>query len=556
MAWGKKRTMVWVTLRWYGAAFFFFLPIAVSAQSPNAPNAPDHFAGRVVRVDSGDQIGVALDTLTVTVRLHGVDCPTTPPDLRDLAHDYTERRVLDQTVQVQVMGTGPNKTFYGEVTPPSNQSLNQELVRVGLATWARQYAAARTDLGKLQIEAQNAGRGLWDTPPGANVILPTPFPEETTSTAQTPELPVIASPRPLPTPKPIRRSIPPPAPPIPLGLLLLGGLIAFMLIAGPMFVFLRRYAGFPETLIESGTAALPAPAGSHPTQIAPLVPSLIGSASAGLSALLLAPLPILLGMGQFQFTHPALVALVAVPLLFLCGHYAVTWTRREQILRSAPRLKDKGESQQNTLVKIGGRSSVASVDVVYSVVGNIPGLYVKEITSRYEAPPTSTHDNGVLKGSRSKGKHDANCRWVVQHQDTRMVDFFVAGATHAPVRVASEWGEFYPLRVARFYNEIPVEKWFNQAYVGDTRTEVHFIPPLVPITVWGRLRQTVSPISGQEENRVGYDAAHDCLVVVEGDPARLWTRRPLMGLLMTLAGVLLAALVAYCLITPPGKFVL
>ena len=111
------------------------------------------------------------------------------------------------------------------------------------------------------------------------------------------------------------------------------------------------------------------------------------------------------------------------------------------------------------------------------------------------------------------------------------------------------------MRIARFYNEIPVESYFNQAYVGDTRTEIHFIPPGVPVTAWGQLRQTASPVAGMEEDRMGYDAAHDCLVVVEGDPARLWTRRPLLGLLMTLAGIVLAGLVAYCLLTPPELFI-
>ena len=512
------------------------------------------FRGRVVRVDAGDQIGVQVQAggWTPTVRLHGVDCPVAPPDLARLARTYSERRVLNQMVSVQVKGTGPKETVYGEVTPDNGQSLNAELVRVGLATWAQQYAPARTELGKLQVEAQNARRGMWDDVHGASVVLPTPRPSATPIPAAT------AAPKPTPKPAPRRTSKPsaaatPASRPkiLPLPHVALWGSVAFVLVSAAAFVFLRRFAGFADDgTTAAETAALPAPAGSRAANAAPLVPTLLCSASAGLCATLLVPLPLLFVSRLWAATHPAIVALVAVPLLFLCGHYAIAWTRREQVLRAAPRLKDGGIRQKNRLVKIGGQSVVGSTDVVYSVVGRIPGLYMREVTSRYEAQqaPTGSYQNGK--------KRATSYRWVVHHQDTRTADFFVASSDNPPIKVASEWGEFYPLRVARFYNEIPVDKWFNQAYVGDTRTEIQFIPPHVPVTVWGQLRQTAAPVAGEQEDRLGYDAAHDCLVVVEGDPARLWTRRPLLGLLMTLAGAVLIIVVAYCLVTPPELFVL
>ena len=545
-----------------------FGAIAARAQPPAPsamPSGTDRFRGRVVRVDSGAQIGVQVQAggWTPTVRLHGVDCPVAPPDLARLARAYTERRVLNQLVEVQVRGTGPKQTLYGEVTPDGGKSLNEELVRVGLATWAQQYASARTGLGKLQVEAQNARRGMWDDVHGASVVLPTPRPVPTPIPRATPPPPlrprvdaVVTAPpiQPAPAAPPgigttvaVPQIIPPMIPLTHIGIWAVG---AFLIAFFTAFFWLRRHAGFADDGTRDGEIALPAPAGSATTRTVPLAPTLLCSAGAGLATTLLIPLPFLVWNRLWAATHPAIASLVVVPLLFLCGHYAVAWTRREQVLRAAPRLKNGGARQRNRLVKIGGQSVVNSTDVVYSVVGRIPGLYLREVTSRYEAQqaPASQYNGGK--------KRAMSYRWVVQHQDTRTADFFVASSDNPPIKIASEWGEFYPLRVARFYNEIPVDKWFNQAYVGDTRTEIQFIPPHVPVTVWGQLRQTAAPVAGEQEDRLGYDAAHDCLVVVEGDPARLWTRRPLMGLLMTLAGAVLIVVAAYCLLTPPELFVL
>lgn len=539
------------------------------------------FQGRVVGIDSGDQIRVkVVPTWTPIVRLHGIICPTSPAALQVVARRYTSRRVLNGLVRVEVKGTGPKETVYGEVTPldsdgrtASRQSLNEELIRVGLAEWAQEYAAARTELGEMQVQAQLKRRGMWGDPNGANVVMPTPIPAATPKPTPKPAAstaavaPAAISPSALPTPRATQTPPPaavrptavrPAAPPKPIpprqALLWLGA--AFAAATTATFIFLRQNGGFSSDLVKygpvSGIGALPAPSvnaadmrrGSVST-----VPTLVISAFAGLAACLLVPFPLLLGSHRFFLTPPVVTTLLTLPLLFVCAYYAVTWTRREQILRSAPRLKSDSATPQSGVVKIEGQSVVASPNVVYSVVGRIPGLYLREVTSRYEPQTPSDFSTSYSR----KGKR-AKCRWVVQHQDTRTTDFLVMNDTTPPVRVASEWAEFYPLRTARFYNEIPVDSWFNQAYVGDTRTEIHFLPTRVPVTVWGQVRQTAAPVPGQEENRMGYEASHDCLIVVEGDPARLWTRRPLLGLLMTLAGIGLAALITYCLLTPPEAF--
>jgi endonuclease YncB( thermonuclease family) len=49
----------------------------------------------------------------------------------------------------------------GEVLVSDGRSLNQELVRAGLAWWSRQYAPHDTTLAQLEAEARAAKRGLW-----------------------------------------------------------------------------------------------------------------------------------------------------------------------------------------------------------------------------------------------------------------------------------------------------------------------------------------------------------------------------------------------------------
>ncbi len=48
-----------------------------------------------------------------------------------------------------------------EVTLPDSRSLNQEMVRRGMAWWHRKYAPADRELAGLEAETRAAKRGLW-----------------------------------------------------------------------------------------------------------------------------------------------------------------------------------------------------------------------------------------------------------------------------------------------------------------------------------------------------------------------------------------------------------
>ena len=58
----------------------------------------------------------------------------------------------------------------GVVTLEDGRNVNRELVRGGMAWWYRKYAPKDSELERLETEAREARRGLWQdknpTPPG------------------------------------------------------------------------------------------------------------------------------------------------------------------------------------------------------------------------------------------------------------------------------------------------------------------------------------------------------------------------------------------------------
>ena len=255
-----------------------------------------------------------------------------------------------------------------------------------------------------------------------------------------------------------------------------------------------------------------------------------GLASGGV--VLLLPLIFVLLSGKFSLDVPTLLTTILSLLIVLCLFLAERLYRRERVLRTTlptdiAHLPDSG------FVRVSGRTS-APQGVVASDVGKIPGIYVREHSFRYQA---DIH--------RSSGTP----RWYPRHHRLQTADFLITDETGSILVEASK-ATFYPLRVARFYNDIPVEEFFEDSYSGDLRTEVFFIPAEANVTVWGRCFETSSPFPGTAERRIGLDVLSDTLIVVEENPGRLFTHRPLFGLLLTLTAVLLSFGVILCVIAP------
>jgi micrococcal nuclease len=128
------------------------LPILVHAEQ---------FTGKVVGISDGDTISVLREGKAVKVRLHGVDTPEEAQAFGTQARKFTSDMAFQQTVTVIVQETDRYGRLVGEVLLPDGRSLNQELVKAGMAWWYRQYDPNDTTLAQFEADARTAKRGLW-----------------------------------------------------------------------------------------------------------------------------------------------------------------------------------------------------------------------------------------------------------------------------------------------------------------------------------------------------------------------------------------------------------
>src|SRR5438128_2499905 len=103
-------------------------PLQVSAEQ---------FTGKVVGLSDGDTLSVLWEGKAVPVRLYGVDVPEKAQAFGTQARLFLSELVFPQPVTVAIRDTDRYGRLVGEVRLPDGRSLNQELVRAGLAWWYR-----------------------------------------------------------------------------------------------------------------------------------------------------------------------------------------------------------------------------------------------------------------------------------------------------------------------------------------------------------------------------------------------------------------------------------
>lgn len=513
----------------FGIWLLLLLLFALPARSQNL------VSGRVIAVESGDQVQVQFEGWQVSVRLHGIDAPDQPADLANRVRLYVARRLENTTVKIEIRGTGTRQTVYGEIFPADStkESLNQEMVRNGLAVWARQYAPQRTDLGALEEEAKRAVRGMWGDPSGNNLPVPPPTAEKVASApaatpiappTQAPPVPeVVATPIPTAPPQVPIQATPAPKPSVPetkphvwqMSDIVLPALIFLTMV---VFVLYQRFGGW-------NTARFPS--------------QLLASLLIAGAGILLFPLLILLVTNKIPASPAVAITSLAMPLGLVALWSATVISRKEQLLRLTP--QQPIAQLRPGLVRIAGETTAPN-GLVESSIGNIPAIYLREVTWKCETRsdrPLNSRPN------RRSTPHE----WVVLREDTQTVDFQVTDESGS-IMVDANKASFRPLRVARFYNDIPVEQFFDNPYSGDIRTEIFFIPATANVVVWGRCYTPVASNADTAEPRIGYDPLSEILTIVEENPARIFTSRPLLGLGLTLVAVVLTAVVGYCLLNP------
>ena len=121
------------------------------------------WTGKVVGVKDGDSVIINRLGKRVTIRLLGVDAPEYEQPWGQQAKAFTHQQVFGKKVTV----LEKEKDQYGRnvatVRLPDGSSLNQRLVRQGLAWWYRHYSKDKI-LKKLEQEARRNRIGLWSEP--------------------------------------------------------------------------------------------------------------------------------------------------------------------------------------------------------------------------------------------------------------------------------------------------------------------------------------------------------------------------------------------------------
>jgi endonuclease YncB( thermonuclease family) len=121
------------------------------------------FTARVIGITDGDTLTVLRVGRPEVIRLRGIDAPERGQAYGERATQYAAALAFGKVVAVEAAGRDRHRRLLAEVHLPDARSLNQELVRAGLAWWFRRYSADRT-LARLEAEARTGRRGLWADP--------------------------------------------------------------------------------------------------------------------------------------------------------------------------------------------------------------------------------------------------------------------------------------------------------------------------------------------------------------------------------------------------------
>jgi micrococcal nuclease len=144
--------------------FLSFLVVWVLSVFSVSAAWPEEFSGKVIGVTDGDTLTVLRDRSPVKIRLHGIDCPESGQDFGSRAKSLTSELAFGRVVKVRERGTDRYRRVVADVVLPDGRSLNQELVRQGVAWWYQRYAPHDSNLSQLEAEARAAKRGLWSQP--------------------------------------------------------------------------------------------------------------------------------------------------------------------------------------------------------------------------------------------------------------------------------------------------------------------------------------------------------------------------------------------------------
>ncbi len=117
--------------------------------------------GKVIEVFDGDTILVLIDGQEVKVRLYCIDAPELLQPYGRTAKDFLSRLLLEKNVKVKERGTDQYGRVLGEVFLDGEISVNEELVKSGMAWVYRKYCKIPSYF-TLEKTARENRVGLWE----------------------------------------------------------------------------------------------------------------------------------------------------------------------------------------------------------------------------------------------------------------------------------------------------------------------------------------------------------------------------------------------------------
>ena len=127
------------------------------------PSFSSEFTAKVISVADGDTLTVKGPTETLRIRLNGIDAPEGNQPFASKAKSLLNVISKDKVVQVKTVGRDQYGRWLADVVLPPTRSVNQEMVRQGLAWHFKRYSQDKI-LAQLETEAREAKKGLWSDP--------------------------------------------------------------------------------------------------------------------------------------------------------------------------------------------------------------------------------------------------------------------------------------------------------------------------------------------------------------------------------------------------------
>jgi endonuclease YncB( thermonuclease family) len=122
---------------------------------------PEYLEGRVLHVQDGDSFIMMKDGEEQTVRLYAVDAPERDQPFGAEAKAFVRDQVENRPVRLMVRNEDRYGRLIADVYDEDERCLNHTLVSAGYAWWYRHHASRDRTLARLEQEAREARRGLW-----------------------------------------------------------------------------------------------------------------------------------------------------------------------------------------------------------------------------------------------------------------------------------------------------------------------------------------------------------------------------------------------------------